>query len=218
MREVVADAIHGMIMSGELQPGDRLYEDRLASQLGVSRNPVREAIHALESTGLVEVLPRRGAYVSTIDPEQVVNLLELRSVIEAYAARKAAASRTAADIAALQNCIDRGRAASAANDLVTAAERHREFHLIIEHASGNPYLDTVVSPLRHQTELVFTMLTDSRGLMTWDEHQAIHDAISSGDAERAHSATATHMNSVMADMKARAVRGHATEAAPRAMV
>jgi DNA-binding GntR family transcriptional regulator len=200
LREVVADEIHGMIMRGELQPGERLYEDRLAEQLGVSRNPVREAIRALEATGLVEVQPRRGAYVSTIDADQVVQLLELRSVIEAYAAQKAATTSTEADIVALQRCIDVGRAASAANDLLTAAQCHRDFHIIVERASGNPYLDTVVSPLRHQTELVFSMLTDARGLTSWDEHQAIHDAIKAHDPVQAQSATASHMNSVIAGM------------------
>lgn len=195
-----------MIMRGDLQPGERLYEDRLAEQLGVSRNPVREAIRALEATGLVDVQPRRGAYVSTIDPEQVVQVLELRAVIEAYAARKAATARTDDDLSALQRCIDTGRTASAANDLVTAAQCHRDFHIVVERASGNSYLDTVVAPLRHQTELVFSMLTDTRGLTSWDEHQAIHDAIEQRDPDKAQTATASHMNNVIAGIVDRAAQ------------
>lgn len=200
LREIVADEIRIMIINGELHQGERLFEDRLAEQLGVSRNPVREAIRALEGTGLVEVVSRRGAYVSKLDPLKIRQLLELRSVIEAYAAEQAAIHRDAGDVNTLREILDAGRKASANNDLVTAAAMHREFHIAIERASGNEYLATVVAPLRHQTELVFSMLADTRGLMGWDEHQNILDAIEQGNTEHARVCTFEHMASVMRDL------------------
>jgi DNA-binding GntR family transcriptional regulator len=94
LRQVVADTIREMILSGTLQPEERPLKDDLAKKLGVSRNPVREAIRSLEATGLVEVQARRGAYDSGLEPNEAIQLLELRSVIEAYAAELAAKNRT----------------------------------------------------------------------------------------------------------------------------
>ncbi len=200
LREVVADEVRRMIMSGDLKPGERLYEDRLAEQLGVSRNPVREAIRALEGTGLVEVIPRRGAYVSQFDPDETRQLLELRCVIEAYAAEQAALLRTDDDIEQLRACLVEGRAASEEGDVVRAAEWHRGFHVAIEKAARNVYLDATVGPLRHQTELVFSMLQDTRAVLGWDEHQAIFDAIAAGDTSAARARTVDHMDSVVRDL------------------
>jgi DNA-binding GntR family transcriptional regulator len=201
LREIVADEIRAMIRDKQLQPGERLLEDRLAEQLGVSRNPVREAIRALENTGLVEVRPRRGTYVSTLDPERAVELLELRSVLEAFAAQLAAQRRTPEQLAEIRAWVEAGRDATAVNDLVHAAHAHRQFHLAVERAANNPYLGPAVEPLRAQTELVFSMLVDRRGLVGWHEHVDILTAIEAGDPDAAQQATRRHMSSVLNDLR-----------------
>jgi DNA-binding GntR family transcriptional regulator len=204
LRESVAEEIRRLIMTGDLQPGERLVEDRLAEQLGVSRNPVREAIRALEGTGLVEVVPRRGAYVSQLDPLQASQLLELRAVIEGYAARRAARNRSDEHVTALRECIAGGMEASRKGDHVRAAAFHRDFHIGIERASGNGHLEAVVGPLRHQTELVFSVLADRRAVLSWDEHVRILEAIEAGDESKAERFTMEHMESVVADLLQRA--------------
>lgn len=203
LREVVADELRAMIMRGDLKPGERLLEDRLADRLGVSRNPVREAIRALEGTGLVEVLPRRGAYVSQLDNDRIHQLLELRALLEGFAAERAATNRTDADLERLQKLIDEGRRASKENDVVRAAACHREFHRAIERASGNQYLEGAVAPLRHQTELVFSVLLEHRGAPGWEEHDRILAAIAERDGDEARDGTYAHMASVINDLDQR---------------
>lgn len=200
LREVVSNRIREMIQQGELQPGQRLFEDRLAEQLGVSRNPVREAIRALEATGLVVVAPRRGASVAVFDAAAAAKLLDLRAALEAYSARLASQNRTPEQLAAMRATLDLGRAATAAGDVVGAARAHREFHLCIEASADNPYIGPVVEPLRMQTELVFSKLVDQRGLVGWEQHVDIMKAIAAGDGNAAEDATRRHMKSVLDDL------------------
>jgi len=183
LREVVVGQIRSMIIDGELAQGTRLVEGQLAEVLGVSRNPVREAIRSLEATGLVDVIPRKGAYVCVVDHDEVRQIQDLRLLVEGYAAEIAAQFRTDEDLARLNECIENGRSDSAAENYVSASRWHREFHLALENASGNPFLSKILGPLRHRTELVFTIVVDKRGEITWEEHEAIYEAVKAQDAE-----------------------------------
>lgn len=203
LRQTVADEIHTMITTGELAPGERLVEDRLAEALGVSRNPVREAIRLLEKTGLVEVIPRRGAYVTTIDLDDLRQLLAVRQRLEGYAAELAAERRQPGDGEAIRRWIKEGRAATKEGDPVRAAECHRGFHREIERIGGNRYLGEVSEPLLNRTELVFSLLVDHRGPQTWAEHEEICRAIEAGDPEWAHRAVEEHLGAVVAGLENR---------------
>lgn len=203
LRQAVADEIHGLITSGELKPGERLVEDRLAAQLGVSRNPVREAIRLLEATGLVEVRPRRGAYVTTVDVADIIQVLQLRAVLEGYAAGLAAEQHTGDDVKAVRTWIREGRAATRDGDVVRSAECHRAFHLEIERIAGNRYLAEVSEPLRNRTELVFSLLIEQRGGITWSEHEEICKSIDARDPERARQAVNDHLGRVQAELARR---------------
>jgi DNA-binding GntR family transcriptional regulator len=193
LREVVAERIREMIISGELAQGERLIEDRLAEQLGVSRNPIREAIRSLEATGLVEVLPRRGAHVAVFDLDDIKLIQEIRRVLDCWIVVAAAERHDTNDLARIDACIAVGRDAATAGDVVRAAECHREFHLAIEAASKNSYSTTAMDPLRQRTELVFSMLAEERGETGWDEHEAIRDAIADRDAGRAERLVSEHI-------------------------
>ena len=193
LREVVAGQLRSMILDGELKPGERLVEGQLAQRLGVSRNPVREAMRSLEATGLIEVVPRRGAHVTAIDSCEVHHIQQIRVLVEGYAIEQAALRQDQASIDRILECMEEGRRATESGDTVTAAARHREFHLAVEEAAGIPFLQQVLSPLRTQTELVFSVVTDSRGIIVWEEHQDIYDAIAAGDAPLAREMSRKHI-------------------------
>ena len=193
LREVVAGQLRLMILDGELKPGQRLVEGHLAERLGVSRNPVREAMRSLEATGLIEVVPRRGAHVCAVDKCEVHHIQQIRILVEGYAVEHAAMRQDPESIERIRECMEEGRQATERGDPVTAALRHREFHIAVEKAAGIPFLQQVLDPLRQQTELVFSVVTDSRGDITWEEHEDIYDAIASGDPSRAREMSCRHI-------------------------
>ena len=193
LREVVAGQLRLMILDGELKPGQRLVEGQLAERLGVSRNPVREAMRSLEATGLIEVVPRRGAHVCAIDKCEVHHIQQIRILVEGYAVEQAAVRQDPDSIERIRQCMEEGRRATERGDAVSAALCHREFHIAVEKAAGIPFLQQLLDPLRAQTELVFSVVTDSRGDITWEEHQDIYDAIAAGDAPRANEMSRKHI-------------------------
>ncbi|MDE0163283.1 MAG: GntR family transcriptional regulator [Acidimicrobiaceae bacterium] len=193
LREVVAGQLRLMILDGELKPGQRLVEGQLAERLGVSRNPVREAMRSLEATGLIEVVPRRGAHVCAIDKCEVHHIQQIRILVEGYAVEQATIRQDPDAIKRIRQCMEKGRQATERGDAVTAALCHREFHIAVEKAAGIPSLQQVLDPLRQQTELVFSVVTDSRGDVTWEEHENIYNAIASGDAARARAMSRQHI-------------------------
>ena len=210
LRETVVDALRQMIIDGEFAPRERLVEERIAELLGVSRNPVREAIRTLESMGLITVIPRRGAYVADLDLKDIRQMQEVRMTLDRWIVQAAAIRHDEQDIAGLDDCIRLGRAASEAGDMISAAQQHRAFHLAIESATKNPYATVAMNPLRQRAELVFAMLVHHRGPVGWDDHQAIRDAIVRRDVELAANLTSRHVDDVVDELAAR-VSNHATD-------
>jgi DNA-binding GntR family transcriptional regulator len=198
LRETVVDALRQLIIDGELAAGERLVEERLAERLGVSRNPIREAIRTLESMGLITVIPRRGAYVVALDIKDIRLMQEVRVTLDRWIVQAAAIRHDGTDIAAFDDCLRIGRESSERGDLVAAAEQHRAFHLAIEAATKNPYATIAMNPLRQRAELVFAMSAHHRGPVGWDDHQAIRDAIVRRDVELAAVLTVQHLDQVIA--------------------
>jgi DNA-binding GntR family transcriptional regulator len=193
LRDLVARELRRRILIGELAPGERLVEDRLAELLGVSRNPVREAIRVLSTEGFIEVTPRRGAAVSRISGEEAEELFDVRMALEGLAARLAARKRSPVAVERLRALLARSRSAVEAGDLVGVADMNTDFHVAVAEASGNAYLNLVMEPMLRRSQWVFLQTADARAPHSWAEHVGLFEAIVDGDEAAAEKHAVAHV-------------------------
>jgi DNA-binding GntR family transcriptional regulator len=180
LRTLVFDELRSRIVSGKLAPGSRLVEDQLAHELGVSRNPVREALRVLEAEGLIQRSPRRGAVVATVSPSEAAKVFEVREPLESLAACLAARKATEAEVAGLRELL--GRMAEAMSTAPDALARlNTEFHAEVYRIAGSSYLAEVMETISWRMEWVFGQNGLVRGPASLDEHERIVDAIEAGD-------------------------------------
>ena len=185
LSRVVSEQIRGRILDGTLKPGERLVEDRLSAELGVSRVPVREALRGLSVEGLVTLLPRRGATVVEVTPESVAELVEVRALLEGLNARLAAQRHDPEIVAQLQDTLARGNAAARNGTSEELAHLNAEFHERLGEASRNSVLSEVMRGLRERTSIAFAINGRARAREDWDEHAGILAAVIAGDGELA---------------------------------
>ena len=187
LRDVVFQTLRQAILKGELKPGERLMEIKLAETLGVSRTPIREAIRKLELEGLVIMIPRKGAAVANITEKDTKDVLEVRRTLEMFAVEVACDRITKEQLAALKEAAKAFEASKGSNDLMRIAETDMHFHEIIYEATHNERLVQMLNNLRENMyRYRIEYLKDSNyydGLVR--EHKAILEAIESGDKEKA---------------------------------
>jgi DNA-binding GntR family transcriptional regulator len=193
LRDQVLAALRKGIINGDYPPGERLTEDRLAEDFGVSRNPVREALRVAEAEGFVVVLPRRGAVVASPSTATIDDIFAVRERLEALAARLAAERATPGDVTALRAILEQARLATEHQDLRGVAELNSALHLHILEISGNPWLASIAKALYLHVQWVFHMTASVRAPHSWDEHTRLVDAIESGDGDLAESVAVSHV-------------------------
>jgi DNA-binding GntR family transcriptional regulator len=193
LRDQVVTEIRQAILSGRLKPGERLVEGRLAEELGVSRNPVREAIRALASEGLVEVTARRGAAVATMTEQEARETIELRALLEGQNARLAARRQDKQIIKRIEAALNKGSAAVAAKRFDQLFDLNQLFHRELAAAGQNRVLGELLQKLRERTAMLFSPQDPARQARSWEEHAAILRAIIDGDERAAASLAAEHV-------------------------
>lgn len=184
-----------LIVEGVLTPGQRLLERDLATQLTVSRIPLREAILQLEAEGLVQRAPRRGTVVATFTREDVSDLFDIRVPLESLAAGLAAKRATPASLEVLNEKLLQLIEATHARQESALARLNVEFHIEIVRASGSPLLVAMMSPLHGRLHWLFRKLLTGGMNPTklCVEHQEIYQAIADGDHERAERLARDHI-------------------------
>jgi DNA-binding GntR family transcriptional regulator len=189
----IKDRILQLILEGELQPGDRLVETRVARDLGVSQSPVREAIRDLVAVGFLEIEPYRGARVRRFTREEFLDDMEIRGELEAIAARRAATRITPAQIARLRSLVDEMHAMGEAGDAHGQAMKNTEFHRTVVDAAGSEGLVRAWAVLEPFARTYLTAMVPGTDLV-WlgDRHSVIVEALEAGDAERAASVMRAH--------------------------
>src|SRR6266700_679084 len=177
LRQAVYDTLAEMIASGSLKPGQHLVESELAEHLGVSRQPIREALQRLAVDGWVELRPAYGAYVHIPTAEEVAQLLGVRSALEAYSAREAAQHATKRRVARLRELYEAGMAALAADDDSGLVAANSDLHACIVQLSGNRVLAELISQVERRVRWYYTPIARPRGKEAWHEHHGLTRAI-----------------------------------------
>ena len=192
LAELAYERILTAILDGDFAPGDRLIMDRLAAELGISRTPVRDALRRMEADGLVQPATK-GFVIRSLDAADVRAMYEAREPVEGWAARVAATraadagSAMADALVGLENVpVDEPSAAYRAN---------RDFHRAIVLAAGNPVLvdcfDTIWG--RGLALLSFAESARHGSTVDYEEHRVLHEAVMSGDPDRAEVEMLAHI-------------------------
>lgn len=191
--EVAYQRLHDAIRSGEFTPGDRLREIDVAERLSLSRTPVREALRKLESDGIVEHRPRIGAVIRTLTHTEVVELYEMRIVLERTAAEMASKHASDAEADTLDHLNEQIKLAQ--DHPQAAAAHNQDFHRCIYMATRNRFLCEAARGLNNALMLLgpTTLADESRIQTVFLQHQDIITAIRAGDAKGAGLAAETHL-------------------------
>ena len=201
LKEEVYDALHRHIIAGKYKPGDWLRQEDIASQMGVSMTPVREALDLLVSSGLAERVPYRGVRVREMSAKDISDAYGIRLILEALAAQEAALHITPEQISRLEKIIVEIKQHIRLNEMPLERRLSREFHSVVAEASGNNLLiklyDIVanVFPDWLLYEAVYRqpeLMTESLS-QTCDELKAILDALKKGDPNQAAKKTMDHV-------------------------
>jgi DNA-binding GntR family transcriptional regulator len=185
LRERVYQAMQDLIISRRLAPGQHLVESELAEILGVSRQPVREALQWLSNEGWVDLRPGYGAFVHAPTHDEADQLLAVRTLLETESARLAALNAGPDGVARLRELCRQGLEALEKDDIDGMVAANAALHRCVTELSGNKVLLDFATQVDRRVQWYYTPVARQRGKRSWQEHQKLISAIEKGDGEQA---------------------------------
>lgn len=209
----VADWLRDAILDGVRAPGSRLIERDLAAEFGVSRVPVRDALKVLEGEGLVVLRPRTWAIVREFTASDMTDLDEVRAVLEPLAFRLAAERHRQDGLVRLRRTLEAERSSARADDPIASRRAAADFHEVVTELAENRLLQDLMRGMRSKLRWGLSQHDDL--VHVTDEHEALFEAISARDGDRAQALALAHIDS---SRREREAHERALRAAPRADV
>ncbi len=202
LEEKVFRTLEEEILSGELKKGDSLAEIALSKRLGVSRTPIRGALHRLKEDGLVEIAPNRGAVVLGIDKDDLIDIYKVRNRLEGLASASAAKSISKEALVELRESVELSEFYINRGDTEKVKELDTAFHLLIYKASGNRQLESILTELHRKikTYRKLSLSVSGRVEKSVREHREILEAIEKGDANLADTLTSLHIERALENL------------------
>jgi DNA-binding GntR family transcriptional regulator len=201
----VYSAIFSEIAEGKLAPGARIIQEQIAQLLGVSRQPVQQALLLLRNQGVLQDAPGRGLIVAPMDLDYVRNMYDIRAIMEGLACAKAAERNAELAKKAGPALIEAGRKAVRSGSVSQMIAADMKFHEFIYQLSENPLIAPAMESNWVQTQRVMgeVLMRDERPRNIWDQHAEILDAIMAGNSEKAEKLARSHITNAADFMIAR---------------
>ena len=204
LKEEIFDVLHGKIIAGKVQPGEWLRQEDIATQLGVSMTPVREALDLLVSVGLAERVPYRGVRVPQPSADEIAEAYAMRILLEAAGARAAALKREQTQVDELKRILSQMKGLLSLNDMSTLRQLSRQFHQSVVAIGGNSTLDRMYEMVMNTFpdwmlyEYLFRHADLLEGSLAdeYQEHMRLVEAIEAGDAELAEREAVAHIRNL----------------------
>ena len=193
--EQVHEAILLEISAGKLTPGARIIQEQIAAELGVSRQPVQQALLLLRNQGLLKDAPGRGLIVAPLDPEYIRQMYEVRAVLEGLAFRKAAETNPSVAATKGAEFISQGRQAVKGGQVQDLIAADMAFHNFVYTLSENLLIAPTMDTHWTYTQRVMgeVLMRDEKPRDIWDQHEAMLAAIAKGDGDAAEQAARAHI-------------------------